>query len=355
MQDVESLHDDEIIEVVLADEEEKKERKEKEEPGGQKDEAGEKDGRKKFVCLEGEDHIVNEEGKCTLCEHKRLRVYQWCDSCHFYFFRKGVANARAHTHGVSHRHFASNPVVFDVRCKGCGRNSWTDFQIAKQKCSCCKALEKKCPECLEWFRFSTFANHFSAIHIRGNDASAVPNPHLNDKLDSPKRTREKAAEANAAKPVKKKEKKNNEKMAEKKEVVKEKFDPPKRTREKAAEANAAKPLKKKEKKNNEKVAEKKDAVKKKAVMKKADKKVENPNVAPAAPVRNAEFVDFVQSLRSQGTDAAVVSEVLKIVKDQILDREFFIECDDELFQELEQGRPIGVKSMLRKIRTICKK
>ena len=84
-------------------------------------------------------------------------------------------------------------------------------------------------------------------------------------------------------------------------------------------------------------------------------KVENPNVAPSAPARNAEFVDFVQSLRSQGTDAAVVSEVLKIVKDQILDREFFIECDDELFQELEQGRPIGVKSMLRKIRTICKK
>ncbi len=313
MQDVESLHDDEIIEVVLADEEEKKERKEKEEPGGQKDEAGEKDGRKKFVCLEGEDHIVNEEGKCTLCEHKLLRVYEWCDSCQVYFTRPSEWQVKTHTHGVSHRHFASNPVVFDVRCKGCGCHSWTDFLIAKQECSCGGALEKKCPDCLEWFSCSSFLSHFARFHIRRKGAK-LGKGRANDKND-----------------------------------------PRKRTREKAAEANAAKPLKKKEKKNYEKMAEKKDAGKEKALKKKADKKVENPNVAPSAPARNAEFVDFVQSLRSQGTDAAVVSEVLKIVKDQILDREFFENVGDELFMELEKGQPLGVKQLLREIREQSKK
>ncbi len=330
MEDVESMHDDEIVEVFVVDEDEEEgkgkkdernkeeeEQKEDDEEGDEeqketkKHEVGEQHGRKKFVCLEGEDHVVSEEGKCTVCENK-VQVWQWCDSCQFYFRRAVESHEKVHTESHSHVQFASNPVVFDVRCNGCGRHSWTDFLIAMQECSCGGALEKKCPDCSEWFVLSAFRIHFST-HIRSKGA----------KLREGRANR--------------------------------KTDPPKRSREKAAEANAAKPVKKKEKKNNEKMAEKKDAVKKKAVTKKAEKKMGMPNVAPApapapAPARNASFVDFVQSFRSKQKDVAAVAEVLKIVTDQMLDSEFFEQVDDQLFSELEQGRPIGVKQLLRKIR-----
>ncbi len=324
MQDMESLHDDEIVEVLLADEEEGEERKEKDEEEqarstARAQEAGDDDERKTFLCLEGEDHVVNQEGKCTVCE--KAQVWQWCNSCQVYFFSKKESDVKVHTRGLSHLHFAANPVVFDVRCsRKCGYVcfSWTDLQMAMQRCVCGGVLKIKCPDCPKRFGFKGFEVHFANVHIRRNGTSPLQQRHANERS---------------------------------------KADPPKRSREKGAKANAAKPLKKKEKKNYEKMAEKKDAMKKKAVTKKADKKVEKPKVspAPAAPVRNAQFVDFVQSLRSQGTDAAVVSEVLKIVKDQILDREFFENVGDELFMELEKGQPLGVKQLLREIREQNKK
>ncbi len=320
MDGVDSIHDDEIVEVfVLDDEEDEGKGKEDEEQEDEKEqepkqhEVGQQPGRKKFVCLLGEDHVVNEEGKCTVGAHESRRVCEWCDSCQVYFMRPSEWPVKVHTRGFSHRHLAANPVVFDVRCNSCGRHSWTDFRIAKQKCSCGGALEKKCPECLEWFGFSGFAIHFTNGHIRENEASAVPKPHLNDKLD-----------------------------------------PPKRNREKAVEANAAKPLKKMQKKNNEKVEEMKDAVKKKAVKKKANKKVGKPMIiAAAAPgpapgaAQNRSFVDFVRSLEHE---RELGEAVIKICREQMLmSEQLLIELDDSLFAELEVGQPIGVKHLLRKI------
>ena len=314
---MEPMHDDEIVEVFMVDEEDEGKGKEDEEDEEQGDKEQqerkqheEQPGRKKFVCLVGEDHVVNEEGKCTVCENK-AQVCEWCDSCQVYFASNYESVAKLHTRYLSHVHFAANPVVFDVRCNGCGRHSWSDFQIAKQKCSCGGVLEKNCPECLKWFGFKSLAAHFARSHIRENEASAVPKPHLNDKLDPPKRNREKAAEANAAKPLKKMQKKNNEKMAEE-------------------------------------IGEKKD------VTKKAAKILENSNVSPG-PAENANFVDFVHSLRRDEKDASAVVEVLILGREQMLGKEFFKYVDDGLFSELEQGRPFGVKQLLRQMREEARK
>ena len=272
-----------------------------------------------FVCLTGEDHVVKENGRCLHCA-SHSQVFQFCSTCHLYVFGKRKLKGHIEENAV-HKHIASlNRPDFVFRCnRFCGRSSWSDYDIATHKCSCGGSLEKRCLYCSEFFSFKQFSKHV---------------------LICDKRSRSGRVSARL------------------------KADPPKRSREKAAEATAAKPLKKKEKKNRAKKAEEKDAVKKKAVTKKANKKMGMPNVAPAAspapapapaPARNASFVDFVQSFRSKQKDVAAVAEVLKIVTDQMLDSEFFEQVDDQLFSELEQGRPIGVKQLLRKIREESKK